>query len=249
MIEYDIATDSGGPGRWRGGVGQSMIIEVLREGCTLQVRGLDRLRFPSWGVMGGKHGSLPRFVLNQGKPGERQLGKAEELGAAVGDTITVVMEGAAGYGDPDLRDPDAVRRDVVVGFVSRAGAQRDYGVVIADDGSVDSDATAAARGARVKKNVGADFDFGLERETWERVFDDATMSDLNRRLYALPKSVRHATRRRVIEHAAPNLPKAGLGSIADALRDADAARARLREAILAELGEAESEALPGRAAQ
>jgi hypothetical protein len=75
------------------------------------------------------------------------------------------------------------------------------------------------------------------------------MNDLNQRLYALPKSVRHATRRRVIERAAPNLPKAGLGSLADALADADAARARLREAILAELGEAEGAALPGRAAQ
>jgi N-methylhydantoinase B len=231
VVEYDVAIDSGGPGRWRGGVGQTMILEVLREGCTLQVRGLDRLRFPSWGVMGGKHGALPRFVLNQGKPGERQLGKAEELRAAVGDTITVVMEGAAGYGDPYLRDPDAVRSDVVQSFVSREGAARDYGVVITDDDSVNEDATAAARAARVKKNIGADFDFGPEREAWERVFDDATMSDLNQRLYALPKSVRHATRRRIIERAAPNLPKAGLGSLADALRDADAVRARLKAAM------------------
>ncbi|MDP7666832.1 MAG: hydantoinase B/oxoprolinase family protein [Rhodospirillales bacterium] len=231
VVEYDVAIDSGGPGRWRGGVGQTMILEVLREGCTLQVRGLDRLRFPSWGVMGGKHGALPRFVLNQGKPGERQLGKAEELRAAVGDTITVVMEGAAGYGDPYLRDPDAVRSDVVQSFVSREGAARDYGVVITDDDSVNEDATAAARAARVKKNIGADFDFGPEREAWERVFDDATMSDLNQRLYALPKSVRHATRRRIIERAAPNLPKAGLGSLVDALRDADAVRARLKAAM------------------
>ena len=231
VIEYDVAIDSGGPGRWRGGVGQTMILEVLREGCTLQVRGLDRLRFPSWGVMGGKHGVLPQFVLNQGKPGERQLGKAEELSAAAGDTITVVMEGAAGYGDPYLRDPDAVRRDVVQSFVSREGAARDYGVVIADDDSVNEDATAAARAARVKKYVGTDFDFGPEREAWERVFDDATMSDLNQRLYALPKSVRHATRRRIIERAAPNLPKAGLGSLADALADADAVRARLKAAM------------------
>ncbi len=57
------------------------------------------------------------------------------------------------------------------------------------------------------------------------------MSDLNQRLYALPKSVRHATRRRIIERAAPNLPKAGLGSLVDALRDADAVRARLKAAM------------------
>ncbi|HJO68418.1 MAG TPA: hydantoinase B/oxoprolinase family protein, partial [Rhodospirillales bacterium] len=249
VIEYDIATDSGGPGCWRGGVGQTMTLEVLREGSTIQVRGLDRLRFPSWGVMGGRHGTLPRFLLNQGKPGERQLGKAEELGAAVGDTITVVMEGAAGYGDPYLRYPDAVRRDVLFSFVSREGAARDYGVVIADDGTVDENATARARGARVKKNVGADFDFGPEREAWERVFDDATMNDLNRRLYALPKSVRHSTRRRIIESAVPNIPKAGLGSLADALSDPDAARARLRDAVGAEFGEAKGTALPGQAAQ
>ena len=45
-----------------------------------------------------------------------------------------------------------------------------------------------ARGARVKKNVGADFDFGPEREAWESVFDDEVMLALNRRLYALPKA-------------------------------------------------------------
>jgi len=249
VVEYDISTDSGGPGCWRGGVGQTMTLEVLREGCTIQVRGFDRLRFPCWGVMGGRHGASPKFLINRGKADERQLGKAEQLSVSTGDTITATMEGAAGYGDPYLRDPDAVRRDVVYGFVSREGAARDYGVVIADDGTADEDATAAARGARVKKNVGADFDFGPEREAWERVFDDATMNELNRRLYALPKSVRYATRRRIIERAVPNLPKAGWGSLADALSDPDTARTRLRDAIGAEIGEAEGAALPGQAAQ
>ena len=213
VVEYDIATDSGGPGRWRGGVGQTMTLEVLGEGCTIQVRGFDRLRFPCWGVMGGRHGASPMFLLNRGKADERQLGKAEQLAVSTGDTITATMEGAAGYGDPFLRDPDAVRRDVLVGFVSRAGAQRDYGVVIADDDTVNEAATAAARGTRVKKNVGADFDFGPEREAWERVFDDATMSDLNRRLYALPKSVCaicHTPARHRARGAEPSQGGAGL---------------------------------------
>ena len=52
-----------------------------------------------------------------------------------------------GYGDPLLRDPEAVLADVLDGLVSAATARRDYGVVITADGTVDAAATTALRGA------------------------------------------------------------------------------------------------------
>ena len=59
---------------------------------------------------------------------------------------------------------------------------------------------------------------------------------LNRRLYALPKSVRQERRRRIFESAVPDIPAAGLGSLVDVLGDPDAVRARFREAMDEALG-------------
>ena len=235
--EYDIRTDSGGAGQWRGGVGQVVTVEAVREGTTIMVRGLDRLRFPPWGVRGGKSGAPVRVIIDRGKPGERDYGKAmDHVKLAKGQTVTVMTPGAAGYGDPFLREAEAVRRDAEQGFISREGALREYGVAIADDGSVDAAETRRIRASRVRENVGSDFDFGPEREAWERVFDDAIMLELNRGLYALPKSVRKAVRLRIFKAAVPNMPRAGTGSIAAVVRDSDAIRARLKEAMRKEFG-------------
>ncbi len=134
-------------------------------------------------------------------------------------------------GDPFDRDAERVRRDVELGFVSREAARRDYGVAIDDHGAVDEAATAKIRARWVKGDIRADFDFGPEREAWERVFDDETMCELNRRLFELPKSIRQDKRRWIIERAVPDLPLAGKGSLADVLIDADGARRRLKQAM------------------
>ena len=228
---YDIRPDSGGPGKWRGGVGQVITVEVLRDGGSFLSRGMERLRFPPYGVLGGKPGEGMRAILNQGRADERKLTKFDQLPVNTGDTLTFMMAGGGGYGDPYHRDPDRVRSDVEVGFVSRQAARRDYGVVIDDDGAVDAAATAECRATRVKDNIRADFDFGPEREAWERVFDDETMCELNRRLFELPKSVRQDKRRWIIEQAVPDLPRAGAGSLAHVLADADGARRRLKLAM------------------
>ena len=83
----------------------------------------------------------------------------------------------------------------------------------------------------MRENVKSDFDFGPERDAWERVFDDATMRELNRGLYALPKSVRKTTRLRIFSAAVPNLPRAGTGRLLSVLDDPDAIRARLKKAM------------------
>jgi N-methylhydantoinase B len=233
---YDIRPDSGGPGKWRGGVGQVITVEVLRDGGSFLSRGMERLRFPPYGVLGGKPGEGMRAILNRGRADERKLTKFDQLPVNAGETLTFMMAGGGGYGDPFERDPERVQSDVEVGFVTHAGARRDYGVVIDDDGAVDEAATAECRANLVKDNNRADFDFGPEREAWERVFDDETMWELNRRLYELPKSVRQDKRRWIIEQAVPDLPRAGAGLLTDVLADADAARRRLRHAMTEAFG-------------
>ena len=62
------------------------------------------------------------------------------------------------------------------------------------------------------------------------------MLALNRRLYALPKSVRYEKRQQVLEYAVPDLPPTGQGSVEGALADADAALQRLDRAMNEALG-------------
>jgi N-methylhydantoinase B len=236
---YDVGTDSGGPGRWRGGVGQVITFEVLRDGGRVLSRGMERLRFPAYGVCGGKPGGRMRAILNLGRANEEELTKFDQLEVNAGDTVTFMMPGGGGYGDPFERDPERVQEDVETGFVGRQAARRDYGVAIGNDGAVDEAATAKLRARRVKDNIGVDFDFGPEREAWERVFDDEIMGELNRRLFELPKSIRQDKRRWIIEQAVPEIPIAGTGSLADALADADAARRRLKHAMAQAFGSEE----------
>ena len=63
---YGIAPDSGGPGEWRGGCGQTVTFEVTTDGCRLLARGLERLHFSPWGTRGGRPATPARVVLNPG---------------------------------------------------------------------------------------------------------------------------------------------------------------------------------------
>ena len=148
VLAYDIRADSGGPGKWRGGVGQMMTVEALHDGGVIVARGMERLRFPPWGVAGGKPGATLQAILNLDRPGERVLGKIHELPLERGDTLTILLPGGGGYGDPFERDPARVADDVRNGLVLPTSARTLYGVALAADGTVDAAATAGLRRQR-----------------------------------------------------------------------------------------------------
>jgi N-methylhydantoinase B len=125
-----IYTDSGGPGRWRGGPGIVKEFAFLCD-ADLTVRANDRYHLPPPGLNGGGHGRPGAFLLNQGGDGERLLpGKQTNIRVCAGDTLTTKLCGAGGYGDPLERPVDLVVSDVADGWVSVEGAAHDYGVVI-----------------------------------------------------------------------------------------------------------------------
>lgn len=228
--EYDIRTDSGGPGKWRGGVGQVLTFEVLKDGGTVFSRGMERMIFAAWGYDGGMPAKQFRVFLNRGKPTERELRKIDALPVNKGDTVTFMSPGGGGYGNPFERLPEAVERDVRLGFVSREAARRDYGVEIGENGRVDAAATAALRAAgRVGRND--PFWHVADREAWETVFTDAVMKKLNDKLYALPKVTRPKLRRNFFETVLPDLNLDKRPPIADLLADPAPAIARLEAAF------------------
>ncbi|MDR3517499.1 MAG: hydantoinase B/oxoprolinase family protein [Azospirillaceae bacterium] len=134
FLRYGLEPDTGAPGTWRGGLSAVMAFEVSAPETVVTARNRNRSIFPAWGVKGAHPGAVSRFVLNPGRPGERSLGNTDLVACGPGDVIHVVGPGAGGYGDPLRRAPASVLRDVRKGAVSRDRAERDYGVIIGDDG-------------------------------------------------------------------------------------------------------------------
>jgi N-methylhydantoinase B len=121
--EYSLVPDSGGSGRFRGGLGLRRTIRVLGSQATF-LGTLDREQFAPWGLFGGRDGGRGSLALNAGGPGERGLGsKVAGLSLKEGDTVTIVTPGAGGYGPPGERDPAARERDVREGKVSAEAAR------------------------------------------------------------------------------------------------------------------------------
>jgi N-methylhydantoinase B len=146
---YAINPDTGGPGRWRGGCGLIREVEVLAPEAMISMR-IDTVENPPWGVAGGHAAGSGRCVVNPGRPDERVL-KPLSDGNMVkrGDIVRIETGGGGGWGHPFDRDADLVLSDTRGGFVSRASAEANYGVVLTTDGKeVDLARTEAARRQR-----------------------------------------------------------------------------------------------------
>jgi N-methylhydantoinase B len=128
---HEIVTDSGGPGRFRGGCGVEKGGTLTDASRTVMSYCCDRARSITWGMNGGLP-SIPHGVwLNKGRDGERFLGAVfSNVSVVPGDFFTRPSAGGGGFGDPLERDPEAVLGDVADGYVSVGRARRDYGVVV-----------------------------------------------------------------------------------------------------------------------
>ena len=144
---YGFIPDSGGAGRFRGGLGLVKEYRLLADEAVLQVRS-DRRRFRPYGLAGGKPGASSLNIYNPGPNQEELPSKFTRL-MQRGDVFRHLQPGGGGHGDPLERDPQLVLRDVLNEKVSREAAERDYGVVLSADGrTVDVAATQKLRQAR-----------------------------------------------------------------------------------------------------
>jgi N-methylhydantoinase B len=122
VLSRTLLVDSGGPGQYRGGLGQRIVL-ANETGHPLTVFTVgSRTQFPAKGVCGGKPGALRKYLLNG-----REIHPKGRYTMAPGDTIELVEAGGGGYGEPRLRDPRAIEEDLRQGFVTPGAAARDYG--------------------------------------------------------------------------------------------------------------------------
>lgn len=159
--------DSGGPGRFRGGVGASSCFiphDSPLGGVHLVVSAPGKALPLAGGLAGGlpagtqhdvilrstgvddtfRSGRIPATLADVGGQSEI-LPSHHETDLAATDVYFTHWQGGGGYGDPLLREPAAVAADVVAHKVSAGGADEVYGVVLTPQGTVDSAATEARR--------------------------------------------------------------------------------------------------------
>jgi len=145
ITEYhELLTDSGGAGKWRGGLGVRYAIRFYDDKPFLAIFG-DGVRTPPFGLYGGHPGATNRLTINEGRAEEEVLPAKGMRQLKEGDTYSIRSSGGGGWGDPIERDPMTVLDDVRNGYVSQEAAEQVYRVVVRD-GELDEPATAQLRG-------------------------------------------------------------------------------------------------------
>jgi N-methylhydantoinase B len=147
---FGYVADSGGAGTYRGGLAVRRDVRSLTALSRLSNLH-DRHHTPARGLFGGRDGAAGQIVRNLGSGGEEELHSKSTTDLLRGDVMTFQTCGGGGWGDPLDREPEAVLADVREGWVTVAGAERDYGVVVEQHEHelvLLGDETAAVREAR-----------------------------------------------------------------------------------------------------
>ena len=133
MKRRQLRQDSGGPGTWRGGLGQLTEFTRRGEGRWSVSSIADRTVYAAPGLLGGQSGAT----------GEVTLGNGTRLNAKTlkdlkdGEIVHVNLPGGGGYGDPMKRDIEKVRWDVIESYISPEEAEQRYGVAVRYTGNPD----------------------------------------------------------------------------------------------------------------
>jgi N-methylhydantoinase B len=126
---YAIEPDSGGAGRYRGGCGARRVWRMLDGADATGALCMERMTSPPFGLMGGKAGAAAVVTLTTPDGATRHLPSKGAFAAPAGSVVDMATPGSGGFGPAAERDPGAIGRDLVDGYVSAAAAERDYGVV------------------------------------------------------------------------------------------------------------------------
>jgi N-methylhydantoinase B len=121
---HALRTDSGGAGKFRGGIGVEVKVRPLHD--FYLSRNTDRIKCPPWGLHGAGQGAVNETLIE--RQGKREVlpGKFSHLLVKPGETVTFLTAGGGGYGNPSQRDPASVQCDVVLGYVSETAARESY---------------------------------------------------------------------------------------------------------------------------
>jgi N-methylhydantoinase B len=127
VTQYELNVDTGGAGRWRGGLGTIRELEFMAPG-GMSLEG-DGSVFPPPGLFGGGDGTPGRVEINhRGENGVEVPSKFAYRATRAGDRLKLIAPSGGGYGNPSERDPDAIREDIADGILSAERARELYGL-------------------------------------------------------------------------------------------------------------------------
>jgi N-methylhydantoinase B len=124
LKRHEFRPDSAGAGKYRGGVGTEMEMQVeITEPAVANTAG-DGVRYAPYGIFGGEDGLPHRYRLIS--KGRSRLLKTKEVGIPVspGDVFYIESSGGGGYGDPEERAPEAHAADFADGLVTEKRRRR-----------------------------------------------------------------------------------------------------------------------------
>ena len=125
--EYVLVTDSGGAGRFRGGLGASRTWTVLDHKARASAC-LERTKSAPFGLSGGKPG-LAAKIWTEAPNGDKGIAPGKGgFDVPNGGQIHLRVPGSGGFGDPSERDINAIKEDVLDGYISEEAAETHYGV-------------------------------------------------------------------------------------------------------------------------
>lgn len=145
-----LRVDSGGAGKFRGGLGLEVKVRNLVEG-RWNLKATFRVKCPPWGLWGGKPGKVAGKYLKRSGENDYRLVDVSRYLVPADSQVMVLTSGGGGWGDPLERDADKVRWDVIEGLVSKESAKDEYGVVLVGDECVVDEAATLALRARMKE--------------------------------------------------------------------------------------------------
>lgn len=152
VLRYKLVSDTGGPGKFRGGLAIRKDIQALT--TVIFSAHADRHRISPWGLNGGMSGSQGRF-LRITRNGDQEIIPSKVSGVQIqsGEVLSAQTAGGGGFGSPLERDPCKVVYDVTQRKVSLKKALQAYGVVLTNIGELDMEATNSLR-ERLKNACG-----------------------------------------------------------------------------------------------
>jgi len=145
LLSYGIREDSGGIGKHRGGNGTYR--EYLVQADSDLFLWFERSKTTAWGLFDGENGMAPNVIVQRPDEDTLEVLKINGIKVRSGTVIKSLTGGGGGYGKPFERDPEAVREDVIDGYVSLEHARTAYGVELTGDLEVDAAKTRSLRTA------------------------------------------------------------------------------------------------------
>jgi len=151
---YSFVPDSGGPGRYRGGLAIERHVRFRTNNATLQIRS-DRRDHPPYGLKGGLPGAPSDVRIRRADSRDEPCPAKFLTTVNDGDVLQVRLAGGGGHGNPLERDPAAVLADVLEEKMSVEHARDVYGVVFSGSPpDIDLVATSRTRAARSSASRG-----------------------------------------------------------------------------------------------